>query len=182
MEQPQIELVVRLTARMSGAAFATALMLLSFSSGHRQRRARRGIQFLSAFILVHTIHFGAVVWLAAVTNGANIQARGGALEMIVVAGLFYVSAFAILRLWRGVNSGRRAAPGERLAAYVGVALIALVFLNSYVARVERMPVYWLPTIGMIAVVAVYFVRARAAIAVGRYGPTPLTGRDARSTR
>jgi hypothetical protein len=164
VEQPQIELIVRLTARMSAAAFATALLLLSFSTAHHQRRSRHGIHFLWAFIVVHTIHFGAVLWLAAVTNGANIEDRGGWPLMVAVAMIFYGSSFAILRLWRGVNSRQGEAPGERFAAHAGVAVIALVFLNSYLARVETLPVYWLPAIGMVAVVATYFVRAREAIA------------------
>jgi len=160
VDQPQIELIVRLTARMSAAAFAAALLLFSVGRGRSQRRVRQGLQFLAAFILVHTVHFGAVLWLAALSNGANIQARGGWPLMVVVAGLFYLSAFALLRLWRGIDAGRAVTSGKRVGAAAGVAVIAIVFLNSYVARVERMPIYWLPTIGMIAVVAAYFARAR----------------------
>jgi hypothetical protein len=163
VEQAQIELIVRLTARASAATFAAALLLFSSSGGHRRRFVRDGIRCLAVFIVVHTVHFGAVAWLTAVTNGANIQARGGWPLMAAVAGLFYLSAFAILTLWRGVESGRGAGSLTRLAASVGVALIALVFLNSYVARVEAAPVYWLLATGMIAVVAAYFVRARAGI-------------------
>jgi hypothetical protein len=163
VEQPQIELFVRLTARVSAAAFGLALLLFSFSA-LRPRRVRHALWFLSAFIVVHTIHFGTVGWLAAVTDGSNIQARGGWPVAAAVAGLFYLSAFALLRLWRDVGSGRGVTSGERLLAHASVAVIALVFLNSYVARVETMPVYWLPTIGMVAVVSAYFVRARAATA------------------
>ena len=164
MEQPQIELIVRLTARMSAAAFATALLLFSFSTGPHPGRIRRALQILWAFVAVHTVHFGFVVWLAAVTSGANIDDRGGWPLMVVVAALFYGSSFAILRLWRDVDSHRRAAADARPGAYAGVAFIAVVFLNSYLARAQDMPIYGLAAIGMIAVVAVYFVRARVAIA------------------
>jgi FtsH-binding integral membrane protein len=164
VEQPQIELIVRLTARMSAAAFATALLLFSFSGGPHPRRIRRALQLLWAFVAAHTIHFGFVVWLAALTNGANIDDRGGWPLMVIVAALFYGSSFAILRLWHDVGSHQHAASEARPGAYAGVVFIAVVFLNSYLARVEDMPVYWLATIGMIAAVAVYFVRASVVIA------------------
>ena len=149
---------------MSAAAFATALLLFSFSTGPHPRRMRRALQLLWAFVAVHTIHFGFVVWLAAVTNGANIDDRGGWTLMVVVAALFYGSSFAVLRLWHDVDSHRRAASDARTGAYAGVAFIAVVFLNSYLARARDMPIYGLAAIGMIAVVALYFVRARVAIA------------------
>lgn len=149
---------------MSAAAFATALLLFSFSTGPRPRRIRRALQLLWAFVALHTIHFGFVVWLAAVTNAANIDDRGGWPLMLVVAALFYGSSFAILRLWHGVDSHRRAASDARPGAYAGVVFIAVVFLNSYLARAEDMPIYGLAAIAMIAVVAVYFVRASAVIA------------------
>ena len=47
-------------------------------------------------------------------------------------------------------------------ANVAVVAIAAVFLNSYLARVARMPVYWLPAAGLAGILAVYFVRTRSA--------------------
>ena len=45
---------------------------------------------------------------------------------------------------------------------VAVVAIAAVFVNSYLARVVRMPVYWLPVVGLAGIVALYFVRTRGA--------------------
>jgi hypothetical protein len=163
LDLPQIELLVRVTARLSAAAFAAALIVFA-SRGFHRRRVHRAVHFLVAFILAHTIHFLAVVWLAVATQGENIQVRGGWVAALIVAGLFYASAFAVMRAWNGLASGRALSSGERLAAYGCVAVIALVFLNSYVARVASLPIYWLPTIGMIASVIDYFVRARLAFA------------------
>jgi hypothetical protein len=159
MDLPQIESIVRVTARISAAAFATALIVFA-SSGLHRRHIRRAVHFLIAFVLAHTIHFLAVAWLAMATQGENIQARGGWAVALPAAALFYASAFGVLRAWNAFASGRAVSNGERLAAYGGVAVIALVFLNSYVARVATLPVYWFPTIGMIVIVAGYFVRAR----------------------
>jgi hypothetical protein len=49
-----------------------------------------------------------------------------------------------------------------VTANVALVAIAAVFLNSYLARVVRMPVYWLPAVGLVGSVALYFVRTRAA--------------------
>ena len=162
MEQPQVELIVRLTARVSGTAFAAALIL--FAVGHRRGRrgARYGVRLFLGFIVAHTIHFSAVVWLAGLTAGENIQERGGWPVVLAAALLFYLTVFAILRAWRVLDSGGVLSPGGRLAAHAGITLIAVVFLNSYLGRVSDKPLYWLPAIGMVVSVGVYLVHMRAA--------------------
>jgi len=160
MDQTQIEWLVRLTARVSGTAFAVALLV--FALGDRRRLTPPlSSRLFALFIVAHTIHFGAVGWLAVLSAGENIRARGGWIVVLAVALLFYLAAFGILLVWRDDASGR-ARPGvQRLAAHVSVAFIAVVFLNSYLGRVESRPVYWLPVIGMVVVVALYFWRVRA---------------------
>jgi hypothetical protein len=49
---------------------------------------------------------------------------------------------------------------ERRAAQVGVLFIAAIFVNSYLARVKTMPVYWLWTAGMVLVVTAYLLHTR----------------------
>src|SRR5687768_13559668 len=93
------------------------------------------------FILAHTIHFSAVAWLAVLTSGENIRTRGGWAVVLTAAVLFYVAAFGILRSWRRLDSGRSWSRSDRLAADVSIALIAMVFLNSYLSRVQIMPLY-----------------------------------------
>jgi hypothetical protein len=168
MEQPQVELVVRLTARVSAAAFAAALILFAVGHRRRQRGVRYGIRLFIGFIVAHTIHFSAVAWLAVLTAGENIRMRDGWAVVLTVAVLFYLAAFGILRAWRVLGAGRTWSWGDRLTAHAGITLIALVFLNSYLGRVGTMPVYWLPAVGLIASVVLYFVQMRAA--VHRAGP------------
>jgi hypothetical protein len=164
VEQTHVELIVQMTARVSAAAFAAALILFALSGRDRQRGARRGVRLFMAFILAHSIHFCAVIGLAAVTGQENIRARGGWLVALTIAGLFYLSSFAILQAWRRVGSGRSMSSAARRAAHIGVAFIAVVFLTSYIARAATLPIYWLPTIGMIGTVAAFFLRARRIVA------------------
>jgi hypothetical protein len=168
VDQAQVELLVRVTARISAAAFAAALIALSL----RRRnpfRASHEIRFFIAFILAHTIHFGTVMWLAVMTAGQNIRIRGGWIVVLPVAALFYLAAFAILRAWISLAARRVLPRGDWWAAHVGVVLIALIFLNSYIARVGRMPAYWVPAILMIAAVVAYFTHVHVTGSLNRDG-------------
>jgi multisubunit Na+/H+ antiporter MnhB subunit len=127
VEQPQVELIVRLTARVSAAAFAAALILFALGHRHRRRGVRYGVRLFVAFILAHTIHFSAVAWLAMLTAGENIRRRGGWAVVLAVAVLFYLAAFGILRAWRKIGSARLLSRNDRLVTDVGVAFIAFVF-------------------------------------------------------
>jgi hypothetical protein len=160
VEQHQVEMLVRFTARVSAAAFVAALLLFSLGDRRHPRGAWPEIRLFVAFVLAHTIHFGTVVWLAVITDGENIRQREGWPVVLTVAVLFYLSAFGILRAWHSRRSGRVMSRAGWLMAQSGVALIAVVFLNSYLSRVERMPVYWIPTIVMVIVAAMYFARLR----------------------
>ena len=159
MEQPDVELIVRVTARISAALFAAALISFAAAARRHQGRGPR-IRLFIAFLLAHSIHFGAVMWLAALTAGENIRARGGWILVLTVAALFYLAAFSILRAWSRPAAGRAPSRVERLSAHAGVAFVALIFLNSYAARAGRMPVYWVPTILLLAVVVAYFSLVR----------------------
>lgn len=158
MEQAQVELIVRATARVSAACFAAALIAFAARAPRHHEAGSTGVRLFVAFILAHTIHFGAVLWLAVLTSGENIRARDGWFVVLTVGALFYLAAFAILGAWRGFGAGRTVTRAKRLAGHAGVAFIAVIFLNSYAARVGRMPVYWVPAILMVAVVTGYFIR------------------------
>jgi hypothetical protein len=164
VDQANVELLVRLTARISAAAFAAALIL--FAAGHHQhdtRRLWRGTRLFAAFVVAHTVHFGTVAWLAVVSGGENIRERDGWTVVLAVALLFYVAVFLVLRAWRDAALGHSSSRSLRVTANVAVVAIAAVFLNSYLARVERMPVYWLPAIALVGIVALYFVRTRVGV-------------------
>ena len=163
MDEEQVGLIVRVTARLSAIAFMAALALFAVRYHAAPRHARGSIRLFVAFIVMHTIHFSAVVWLAVLTAGENIRERDGWPVVLVVAAAFYLSAFGILRVWRGIGSGRAVSPRELLAAHVAVVFIAAIFVNSYVGRVRTMPVYWLWTVGMVLVVTAYLARARPVL-------------------
>ena len=157
MDQTSVELIVRWTARLSAATFAAALLL--FAAGRRVlRRRARGL--FAGFIVVHTVHFAAVVWLAVVTAGANIRDRDGWIVVIMVAVVFYTAAFVVLHAWRDTAEGRSLPRALHVSAGVAVVLIGAVFLNSYIGRALHTPVYWLPAAGLVAAVALYLARAR----------------------
>jgi len=158
MELAHIEAIVRSTVRISALMFVVALTLYAAAGAHRRRWVFDAVRALAAFIVAHTVHFGAVVWLAVVTGGTNIDERGGWVVTLLVAVLFYASAFGILSTWREVAAGCLPAAPSVVASRVGVLFIAAVFLNSYFARVERMPIYWLAAAAMIATVGFYFLR------------------------
>ena len=153
---------MRLTARISAATFAAALILFAAGYQRDRRRLYLGTRLFVGFVVAHTIHFVTVVWLAVVTAGRNIEERDGWLVVVAVALLFYLAAFLVLRRWRDAAGGHSATWSHRVAGDVAVVAIAAVFLNSYLGRVARMPVYWLPAIGLAGAVALYFVRTRGA--------------------
>jgi hypothetical protein len=166
VEQEQVETLVRLTVRLSGLSFAAALML--FAASDRQRALMRyAIAVFAVFVLAHTIHFGAVIWLARLTTDENIRDRGGWPLSLGVGVLFYASAFAILRAWRQRDLIGSVSESALWSAHPGVLFITAVFLNSYIARVGRLPIYWLPTIGLISAVTFYFLRARSVARAAR---------------
>jgi hypothetical protein len=153
-----IEVIVRTTVRISALAFVVALICFAVAGTHGRQWMSSAVRALAAFIVVHTLHFAAVVWLAVATDGRNIEARGGWALMITIAVLFYASAFGIVRAWRSVAAGHLPTGPSSFASGFGVLFIAAVFLNSYIARVERMPVYWLPASVMVASVGFYFLQ------------------------
>ena len=160
MDEPQVRLIVQITARLSAIAFLAALGLFAARLGSRPRKVDGAIALLTAFLVLHTIHFGAVGWLAILTASENIRERGGWALMMGVAAAFYLAAFGILRLWRSVASARRVSRPQGLAAHGGVLFIAAIFLNSYAARAETKPIYWLWIVGLVLVVTAYMARAR----------------------
>jgi hypothetical protein len=164
VDQPTVEGVVRLTARLSAAAFAAAVMLFALGYPHDRRRAHVATRLFAGFIGAHTIHFAAVAWLAVLTSGENIRERDGWAAVTVVGALFYGAAFVVLREWSAVVSGPLPLRRMRGIATVALAAIAAAFLNSYLARVAFMPWYWLPTIGMAGILATYLARTRAVAA------------------
>ncbi|HXW08104.1 MAG TPA: hypothetical protein VD833_22935 [Vicinamibacterales bacterium] len=161
MDQPTVELIVRVTARVSAALFAAALILFAAGYQYNRRRLYFGTCLFAGFIVAHTIHFLTVAWLAVVTAGENLRERGGGAVAMAIALLFYMAVFSVLRAWGDAAVGRSSSRSLRVTANVALVAIAAVILNSYLARVVRMPLYWLPAAGLVGIVGLYFVRTRA---------------------
>jgi hypothetical protein len=162
VDQPTVELIVRLTARLSAAMFAAALLLFAAGYPHDRRRLSVGTRLFAGFIVAHTIHFGTVAWLAVVSAGENIRERDGWAVVVTVALLFYLAVFLVLGAWHEAAASRWWSRSLRAMTNVAVMAIAAVFLNSYLARVGPMPVFWLPVLGLAGTVALYFARTRGA--------------------
>jgi hypothetical protein len=160
VDEEQVRLIVRVTARVSALAFLAALGLFTARSHAGPRKVGSAIRLFVLFIVMHTIHFGAVLWLAVLTTGENIRERDGWPVVVAVAAAFYLSAFGILRHWTHVGSGRALSHRERRAAQAAVLLIGAIFVNSYVARLKTMPVYWVWTAGMVLMVTAYLLHTR----------------------
>jgi hypothetical protein len=163
VDQPTAELLVRLTARVSAAVFAAALIVFAAGYQHDQRRLSFGTRLFAGFIVAHTVHFATVAWLAIVTSGENIRERDGWAVVATVALLFYAAVFVVVRAWG--NAAMGSSSRSLRMANVAIVAIAAVFLNSYLARVAAMPIYWLPAIGLAGSVALYFVRIGRATLV-----------------
>ena len=153
-----VETVVRMTARASAAVFAGALVCFALANPNSPAKLLPAVRLMAAFLLVHTIHFAAVLWLAWWTAGHNIEERGGWPLMLAVATVFYGAAFTILRRWNQLRSGRVLHGRQRLAVTSGVAFIAALFLNSYVSRAVSTPIFWLPAISIAAAGVLYLAR------------------------
>lgn len=166
MDVADVELLIRLTARVSATAFLAALILFACGSRGRTRYLRTSIGLLTSFIVSHSVHFGAVTWLAVLTSSENIRQRDGWPVAIGVAAAFYLAAFGVLSTWRLVASGHHIRRPRRAAAHLGVIFIAGIFLNSYVARVGSMPVYWVWATAMVVVVTAYLVQTRTIFEPG----------------
>ena len=158
MDEHQVGLIVRVTARLSAIAFLAALGLFAARFPSRPRNVAGAIRLLTSFLVLHTIHFAAVAWLAVLTGGENIRQRSGWPVVMMVAAAFYLSAFGTLRMWQRVGSARPVSRPERLGAHLGVLFIAAIFLNSYVSRVDTRPVYWLWIGALVLVVTAYMAR------------------------
>jgi hypothetical protein len=158
VDQATAALLVRLTARVSVAVFAAALIVFAAGYQHDPRRLSVGTRLFAGFVVAHTVHFATVALLAVVTSGENIREREGWAVVVTVALLFYTAVFFVLRAWR--NAAMGPSSSSLRGANVAIVAIAAVFLNSYLARVAEMPIYWLPTVGLVGTVALYLARTR----------------------
>jgi hypothetical protein len=167
VDEEQVRLIVRVTARLSAVAFLAALGWVAASRRSAPRHLHGAIRLFVAFLAIHTIHFSAVLALSLVTAGENIRERGGWAVVPVVAAAFYLSAFGILRTWRSAAALRPVSRASLAGAHLSVLFIGAIFLNSYLSRVATMPQYWLWAAAMVVTVAAYLARAHRVSAPRR---------------
>jgi hypothetical protein len=147
--EPGVRALVRATARSS-----VLILCLALASFAVAGLAHRRTALVRALAVSHGIHLAAVLWLAAVTHGANLHERA-AIVNVVGGVLAYVVIFA--GLFR---------PRHPLVEW-GLAWVAVSFLFSYGVRAVDAPLVYGPVVAAILVclalrVAAPFVRPAVA--------------------
>lgn len=124
-------LLTRVTARLSAASFAIYLAAHAMSRLARWRGPHYS-RFFGVFVIAHTVHFGAVLSLAAASGGQNIADRGGWAVNLGVLGTFYAAALLVVRR----QGRRRGGARERVRAteIAVVSVIWVVFSQAYLLR------------------------------------------------
>ncbi|UVT16029.1 MAG: hypothetical protein H8K04_00200 [Nitrospira sp.] len=153
MNPVHIDLAVHWSARLSALLFAMALALPALTT----RLSRHATALYLAFMIAHTVHFGFVVWMAHVTDGANMFPGGRSVEdvggwptVFAIFALFYALAFVGLAARR---VGSEAGHTLRRASRVTTTCVGLLFVVTYVGLLPQSLWYAVPgvlvAIGMI---------------------------------
>jgi len=130
--------VARLTARVSAAVFAASLVaaarrLAAGGTADVGAARRADIAAFAAFLAAHTIHFAAVLLLAAATAGENIRSAGGWIPTLVVAAAFYAACGGVLR-GKLRPAPRWTTARQRRLDVATMAIVWLVFFQAYALR------------------------------------------------
>jgi hypothetical protein len=137
-----VAIAVRTTARISAVLLATNLIvaarrLASVRPALRTRAVATARQLdiatFVAFLVSHTIHFASVALLALATGGESIRRNGGWTAAVVVATLFYLGGWAVLRGKRRPESGWTSAWQRRREIAVPL-VIWLIFFQAFALR------------------------------------------------
>ena len=139
-----VAVAVRTTARISAVLLAANLIAaarrLSAGPGPTSRTAAVDARFghwtpatFAAFLVSHTIHFAVVALLALATDGASIRDSGGWIAAMVVATLFYLGGWGVLRGKRRPGDGWTSA-GQRRREIAVLLVIWLIFFQAFVLR------------------------------------------------
>lgn len=138
LDVEQAALLVRVTARVSAAVFATALVvsarrLTAGAMVERTRYRRADLAAFTLFVVAHTIHFAAVAGLGLASSGQNIRDAGGYAVTAVSAIAFYVACAAVLRA-EARAAARWATVGQRRAEIWTYGVLWVVFFQAYALR------------------------------------------------
>jgi hypothetical protein len=100
------------------------------------RGRRLDIATFTAFLVSHTIHFASVALLALVTNGDSMRNSGGWIAAMVVATLFYLGGWGVLRAKQRPTHGWAGTRQRRRETSV-LAIVWAVFFLAFLGRSTR---------------------------------------------
>ena len=142
--EPGVRAIIRATARTS--ALALCLALSSWVVGPL---GRRRVGLIRSLAVSHGLHLAAVLWLAALTGGANLTERAD--PVTAIGGLL---AYVVI-----VAGAIR--PGHPAVEW-GLLWVAVSFLSAYGFRAAREPWIYGPAVAALLVsVALRIMRAFA---------------------
>ena len=171
MTEPQIRLLLRITAQISfvlfSGAFAAAGMQVLFPGKFGEWWARNSDRFLLSFAASHTVHLGLVI---ALLSTLRVIPRRE-IYALVLGGTVYlfIYALAAAAIARSIGRKQLAVIGSAGFTSFSMYTIWLIFASAFVPRIVKgWPVYSVLGIIALAGFVVHLVgrtaRARAAAA------------------
>jgi hypothetical protein len=148
----------------------TSTRLVPPSTPRPRRLVSRGrrpdIATFAAFLVSHTIHFASVALLALATHGDSMRNSGGWTAAMVVATLFYLGGWGVLRAKQRPTHGWASTRQRRRETSV-LAIVWTVFFLAFLGRSTRSLLLFSLTFALlvsVALFAVASVRAKIALA------------------
>jgi hypothetical protein len=124
--------------------------------GWRDARTLDLVTF-AAFLFSHTVHFTSVALLAFATDGASMRNSGGWIAAMIVASLFYLSAWGVFRGKRRGGDGWTSTWSRRREIIV-LTVIWLVFFQAFALRLGR-PLFAVLAAGLLYALVRFLVAA-----------------------
>jgi methionine sulfoxide reductase heme-binding subunit len=147
----------RLTARLALPwfllAWGASALVVFWPGGWRQALLRRRRALGLSFAFTHFVHFGALTSMSAIFGREHslVSLIGGGFTYIVITAMALTSNDQSIR-WMGFKRWKS------LHSWGGV-LIALIFANSYLGRIETDPALGVPAFAAIVGVAILKIAA-----------------------
>jgi hypothetical protein len=168
LDAATVAVAVRTTARISAVLLAANLIVAArrLSSGPdptllRPRRPRRVFQArtldtstFAAFLVSHTIHFATVALLALATDGSSIRDAGGWTAAMVVATLFYLGSWGVLRAKQRPTNGW-VGTRQRVREMSVLAIVWTVFFLGFLGRSTSSLLFLSLTVALVVALALF---------------------------
>jgi hypothetical protein len=182
-------IAVRTTARISAVLLAANLVATArrlwattpaepdtnrtptLLSGLVSRVRTIDVATFAAFLVSHTIHFASVALLALATDGSSIRNTGGWTPAMVVATLFYVGCWGVLRAKQRPTNGW-VGTHQRILEMSVLAIVWTVFFLGFLGRSTGSPLFLSLTIALVFALVLFTV-AGVRSPIARAGPGTL---------